>query len=95
MIRIAVKNAKGDEISGNVEITDTDRIKNADGDFANLDGGSASSLFKLLKLWTNFDSNTSKHCAIINHCLGRKSLWEKGKTYISWPQSDEPKIVKL
>ena len=92
-MKFSVKNAHGDVISGNVEVND-DRIRKADGDFANLVGSSSGALFKLLKVWTNFDAHTSRQRAIISHCIGRKFLWEKGKSYI--PGDDhEPKIGKL
>lgn len=81
MIRIEVKNAQGDEISGNVEVTDTDRIVEADGHFAGLVGAPVSSLYRLLKAWTNFDSRTPQNRKVINHCLGRKFLGEKSSTY--------------
>ena len=92
-MKFSVKNAHGDVISGNVEVDD-DRIRKADGDFSNLVGSSSGALFKLLKVWTNFDAHTPKQRAIISHCIGRKFLWEKGKSYVNG-QGREPKIGKL
>ncbi len=88
-MKFSVKNAHGDEISGNVEVND-DRIRKADGDFANLVGSSSSSLFKLLKVWTNFDAHTPSNALSSATASDVSSCGRRGRaTYLDMTTSRE------
>lgn len=77
-----VKNSHGDELTGEVEVNDEGtRITKATGSFAHLKGDVATKLTTFLKAFVDFDKHTPKQKRIIKHCLGRKSLWEKGLVY--------------